>query len=601
MPALANIGTELAGYRLEAMIGRGGMGVVYRAHDLALDRDVALKLLVPELAEDVSFRERFLRESRLAASLEHPNVVPIHDAGEVDGQLYIAMRLVEGTDLKAMLRDGPIEPREALDIVEQIADALDAAHARGLVHRDVKPSNVLVTGQGHVYLADFGLTRRLGDAGEALGAANSLGSVDYVAPEQIRGDEVDGRADLYSLGCLLHECLTGEPPFRHGSETKTLFAHLQEPPPGASGLNPRLPVAVDAVIASALAKDPGERPGTCGQLTDAAREALGLQRTTTVRDRKALLVMAVGASIAGAAVVAGILLSQGGGPGTPSTKPTLAPRADSLQRIDPRTNRLTATIGAGHRPGAVAAGDGWVWVGSEEDQSVLRIDPKTNEVTKRVTTGGPTSIAVAGGKLFVANSDQTLWQINPSTLAFSTTPDTGDRGVAAGEGAIWTVGYQGLVQVNRAGDVAQTIDRAGFSPFAVTTGAGAVWVVDDGLSSLWRVDPRTDKVVGRIALGFDPAGVTFGGGRVWVTDNSGDRLAEVDPAVNRVVRSIRVGNGPIGVAFGDGSVWTANYLAGTVSRIDPKRGTVTSASKVGPYPTSIAVGEGGVWVVVQAA
>src|SRR5438067_441195 len=209
---LVVVGTELAGYRIESLLGRGGMGVVYRARDLALERNVALKLLAPELAQDVRFRDRFLRESRLAASLDHPAIVPVFDAGEVAGQLYIAMRLVEGTDLKALLRgEGKLEPARALAIVSQVADALDAAHERGLVHRDVKPSNVLLDARGHAYLADFGLSRRLGEVAAALGATQSLGTVDYVSPEQIRGEELDGRADLYSLGCLLHECLTGEP------------------------------------------------------------------------------------------------------------------------------------------------------------------------------------------------------------------------------------------------------------------------------------------------------------------------------------------------------------------------------------------------------
>src|SRR6266705_927938 len=168
------VGTELAGYRIESLLGRGGMGVVYRAHDLALDRKVALKLLAPELAADVHFRERFLRESRLAASLDHPAIVPIYDAGEVAGQLYIAMRLVEGTDLKRLLAKGALEPERALALLEQVAEALDAAHERGLLHRDVKPSNVLVDERGHCYLADFGLSRRLEDQAVGLGAGRSL-------------------------------------------------------------------------------------------------------------------------------------------------------------------------------------------------------------------------------------------------------------------------------------------------------------------------------------------------------------------------------------------------------------------------------------------
>ncbi len=313
------IGSELAGYRIDALLGRGGMGVVYRAHDLALDRDVALKLLSPAVAADASFRERFLRESRLAASLEHPNVVPIHDAGEVDGQLYIAMRLVEGTDLKALLKaEGSLAPARALHIVEQVAGALDAAHARGLVHRDVKPSNVLVAADEHVYLADFGLSRSLGEAGSSLGATQSLGTIDYVAPEQIRGEDVDGRADVYALGCLLQECLTGEPPFRRSTDAAVLFAHLEEKPAGLPGL--------EQVMTKALAKEPDGRYETCYQLVEATRSALGLE---TKPSRWPFAVAAVGVALIGAALLA-FFLSQG------DASAKAEPGADSLVRIDPQ-------------------------------------------------------------------------------------------------------------------------------------------------------------------------------------------------------------------------------------------------------------------------
>ena len=265
----SRIGSELHGYRLEALIGRGGMGVVYRAHDPRLKRDVALKLLAPELAEDRAFRDRFLRESELAAALEHPNVVPIHDVGETDGQLFIVMRLVEGRDLRALLREGgKLEPWRALELCSQVAAALDAAHEGGLVHRDVKPSNVLVDRRDHAYLADFGLTRRLSDPSVLLEHGLSFGTPAYVAPEQIRGGEVDGRADQYSLGCVLYECLAGEHLFPRSTEAAVLFAHLEEAAPATPGL--------ESVLPRALAKSPADRYESCASLVDAARNALGI-------------------------------------------------------------------------------------------------------------------------------------------------------------------------------------------------------------------------------------------------------------------------------------------------------------------------------------
>ena len=218
------------------MLGRGGMGVVYLAHDPRLERRVALKLLSPSLAEDSEFRARFLRESKLAASLDHQNVVPIFEAGEAEGTLFIAMRYVEGTDLREVLREkGRLEPERTIVLLAQVADALDAAHEHGLIHRDVKPANILLAADEHVYLGDFGLTRRVEDPDAGPAAGNSLGTVDYVAPEQIEGDPVDGRADVYSLGCVLYECLTGTPPFSSSSPMGVLWEHVQAEPPTVTG------------------------------------------------------------------------------------------------------------------------------------------------------------------------------------------------------------------------------------------------------------------------------------------------------------------------------------------------------------------------------
>src|SRR5215210_7720991 len=254
------------------MLGWGGMSVVYVADDLRLKRRVALKLLATRLAEDESFRDRFLRESELAASIDHPNIVPIYEAGTTEDILFIAMRYVEGRDLGERLQRGSLEPADAIGILAQVASALDAAHARGLVHRDVKPSNVLLDtgarpdGSDHVYLADFGLTKRVSEESGAGDDGHLMGTIDYVAPEQIAGEEVDGRADVYSLGCVLYECLVGEPPFRRDSEIAAVFAHLDADPPAPSAQWPGLPTALDAVIARALEKEPERRYPSCREL-----------------------------------------------------------------------------------------------------------------------------------------------------------------------------------------------------------------------------------------------------------------------------------------------------------------------------------------------
>ncbi len=263
------VGTELAGYRIESLLGWGGMSVVYLAEDLRLKRRVALKLLAARLADDESFRDRFLRESELAASIDHPNIVPIYEAGETEDLLFIAMRYVEGRDLKEVLQHGRLDPGDAIGILAQVASALDAAHAHGLVHRDVKPSNVLLDtgarpdGSDHVYLADFGITQRASEEAGIAGDEHLMGTIDYVAPEQIAGEEIDGRADVYSLGCLSYECLVGEPPFPRDSEIAAVFAHLETEPPAPSAHRPELPAALDAVIARALAKDPERRYSNC--------------------------------------------------------------------------------------------------------------------------------------------------------------------------------------------------------------------------------------------------------------------------------------------------------------------------------------------------
>jgi serine/threonine protein kinase len=261
------IAKEFAGYRIDSRVGRGGMGVVYRATDLSLERSVALKVLSEDLGEDAGFRRRFVAESKLAASLDHPNVIPIYAAGECDGVLYIAMRFVPGDDLRAVLsRQGRLEPARAARVVAQVASALDAAHAHGLVHRDVKPANVLLTPEGHVYLTDFGLSKRLSADSQATRSGMVLGTLDYIAPEQIRGQSIGPFTDVYSLGCMAFHLLTGEVPFTVGTEEGKLWAHLSEERPKPSRRAPALGTGFDAVVVRAMSRRPQDRCETAGEL-----------------------------------------------------------------------------------------------------------------------------------------------------------------------------------------------------------------------------------------------------------------------------------------------------------------------------------------------
>ena len=280
MPPTPRIGTEFAGYRIEATLGRGGMSVVYRAENPRLGNQVALKLLAPELTEDEGFRERFVRESRAAASIVHPHIIPIYDAGDSEGVLYIAMRFVDGPNLRELAREGDgLSPARVLRLATQVGSALDAAHARGLVHRDVKPANILlevgVEGQDHAYLADFGLTKHLESHSGITGTGEFVGTIDYMAPEQIEGKAVDARADLYALACVVFECLAGAAPYRRDNEAAVLWAHMRDDPPVLSEARPGLPPAADGVLAKALAKDPADRYASCREFVDELRAGLG--------------------------------------------------------------------------------------------------------------------------------------------------------------------------------------------------------------------------------------------------------------------------------------------------------------------------------------
>ena len=373
MTPAPRIGTEFAGYRIEGLLGRGGMGVVYRAEHPRLGATIALKVMDPELAMDEAFRERFVREARAAARMKHPNIIPIYDAGEWHGDLYMAMRYIEGDDLKSVLRkEGALSVERTCVIGMQIASALDAAHRGGLIHRDVKPGNILVEpgpdpdSAPIAYLADLGLTKHVDSHSGATESGELLGTIDYIAPEQISGARADGRADVYSLACVLFECLTGSVPYVRENQAAVLWAHLHDEVPPATTVNPSLTSAVDAALARGMAKSPEDRFSTGRELVAALQAPLD-GATAVARDgpetrtmpsspgttqpvaapatgrrggkRALALAVALGVLVGGA-VAAGvaILVSDGETTTAPPTATEEPPAGETTQA--PRTRRL---------------------------------------------------------------------------------------------------------------------------------------------------------------------------------------------------------------------------------------------------------------------
>jgi len=616
------VGSELGGYKIEALLGRGGMGTVFRAEEVTLGRKVALKVIAPELARDDRFRERFLRESRIAASLDHPHIVPIFKAGEEDGALYLAMRYVEGTDLAKLLQEnGALDPSRAVGILEQVAEALDAAHEKGLVHRDVKPSNVLISvaaGKEHCYLADFGLTKRTGSLSGISAAGEVVGTLEYVAPEQITGDAVEARADLYSLGCVLYECLTGQPPFPRATDVALLWAHVHEQAPRPSTVRPELPRAIDGVLERALQKEPARRYESAGELVAAARPALGLVEAAPAPPSRRRLVAAAAAAfaLALAAVLAFVLMRDAGGLASASP--------NTVGVIDPSSNRLVEEVPVGLDPHAIAVGEGAVWVTNREDEIVSRIDPADTSARPRTIAVGdyPSDVTVASGSVWVAlGALAELVRIDPQENQATGPIRALGEGVpcvepaaslASGGGFIWLVCERPEVaRVNpRTGAAARVGLELGLltspSPLDpefsdVVFGLGSLWIVNRAHFTVSEVDPATSQELREITVGRNPEAIAVSTGTLWVANYEGDTVTRVTvPARDQAATTteIPVGDGPADVAVGEGAVWVANRLDRTVTRIDQETGDVVATIEIGNEPRRVAAGAGRVWVSV---
>src|SRR4051795_9765253 len=604
--------TGVPGYSVEALIGRGGMGEVYRATDERLGRPVALKVLADGVAGDDCSRERLLEESRRAASLDHPNVVPVYEAGEADGHLFLAMRYVPGTDLKALLRrEAALEAERAIAIVAQVADALDAAHRRGLVHRDVKPSNVLLDhadGREHAYLADFGLTQSMWDVVPADG--RFTGTVEYVAPEQIRGDAVDGRADAYGLACLLFECLTGTVPYRGSTGVGALFAHLEEPVPRVGERRVGLPAALDGVFARALSKDAGDRFATCTEFVAAARAALGLD-APLARSRGVIVAVAALAALAIAAAAFAVLRA-------PSGPPAAAAPAGILVRVDARTNAVAGRTPVAGHPGNLAVTPGGVWM-ADFTEGVLWRQARPGGPVERITSNGePRDLAAMGGKLYVAVDGKAfsgaVARYDAVTGIREDTLDQLTCAMASGENVVWAAGCPLVQRLSTDGGKLRKLAET-FLPYAdpatgenvraqfreMAVGDGSLWVLGDARDRrVWRPDARTGKILATIPLAFPPRSVAVAGRAAWITDGLHDTVVPVDVETNRPGTPLRVGRGAAGIAADGDTLWIAGPLDGTLTRVDARRRRVAATVRVGGAPRGVTVGDGEVWTAGDA-
>jgi hypothetical protein len=636
-PSTANF----AGYRVEGIAGRGGMGVVYKATQLGLDRPVALKVVAAGLLGDPRVRERFLRESRAAAAIEHPNVIPIHDYGECDGQAYIAMRFVDGDDLRERITaTGPLGPQRAAAIVAHVADALDAAHDAGLVHRDVKPANILLGAHDQVYLSDFGLASHALSEGGLTSPGGWVGTIDFMAPEQIRGEPVDRRADVYALGCVLHFALTGQVAYPRETDEARLWAHLHAVPPAPSWLVPGVPAAFDEVIGHALEKRPEARPSSAGELAAAALTAAGHPTVARVRraaaprrarsatsdtwpdgprpGRRGPVLAAAVATAAVAGVLAAFLLAHdpatvppptSAPPSTTTTAAAAAKPPGGKEHVIPGP-RVVGAVHVGARPVNVEVAAGSAWVASTRSPTLDRVPLGGHRRRRGPDLGlGITDIADRRGELWVTVAARrqvvrlrasTGTQIGPP-IAMIGEP----RAVDAGEGAVWVAeqspwGADNLVEIDP-----HTATVVGRLPVPegindIRAANGAVWVLGRHKPVLIKVSAPTRQRIVTLKMGRHAERVDVAAGFVWVTDYGDDAVTRVDPKGPKMV-STDVPGRPYGLRARDDGVWVACYGDQSVVRIDPHTGRIVGQPiRVGFNPVGVDVHGHSAWVTSVA-
>ncbi len=613
-----SVGSTIAGCRLEAVAGRGGMGVVYRATQLALDRPVAVKAMAPQLAEDAAYRERFQRESQLAASIDHPNVIPVYEAGELDGTLYLMMRWVDGTDLRALLNEnGGLEPARAVRLLRPVASALAAAHRRGLVHRDVKPANVLITADEdeHVYLTDFGIARRTDAEGSMTRTGVLVGTLDYTAPERIEGGKGTAASDIYAFGCMLFETVTGRIPFERPTELTKMHAHLNDPIPSARAIVAEVPASLDTVIARAMAKDPAERFESAGELVTALGRVLDGATTGEVvfRERLERSDLPTDETPAPPAAVAAQPAAVAAPPAETAATTALVPPPPATLLDDRPAEPATVTSGgtpSRRRPLAlggiallaiagvvialVASGGGGK--PSPAASTTTGSTTTTRSSTTPAPTGPPASPQVfpTGAATLLApipvRDPGAMWATDPSTLlvasgngvlTFKDGRQVADKATGGQptdvtvepNNRVWvTTRSPSVVAGNRTIPLTST-------PSKVAIGPTAAWIGSPGSSSVIRVDLHT-----LTSQSFQVAGSVASIGeaskRLWVAASSGVVTVLVDTGQHDSLLAPPVPRDTVAIGHADG-VWFLS-ATGRLSRLNPNK-QIAGKPVVGRY------------------
>ncbi len=604
-----SVGSTLAGCRLDAVAGRGGMGVVYRATQLALDRPVALKAMAPQLAEDLGYRERFQRESHLAASIDHPNVIPVYEAGELDGTLYLIMRWVDGTDLRELLSSsGRLSPARAVRLLRPVASALSAAHRRGLVHRDIKPANVLLArgedDEGeHVYLTDFGIARRTTGERAVTRTGVLVGTLDYTAPERIEGGTGTPASDIYAFGCMLFEVLTGHVPFERPTELMMMHAHLNDPVPSVRDEVPGVPERLDQIVARAMAKRPEDRFASAAELASALARALEEAQTGEVEFRRRLeraelptdeteveRVEPTRTDPPPTAPRTGVEPPAVGAPEPEPAEPaTVIHDPSAAMPPPPRPRRRSPWVLAAPVALIAAAGIAIALLSSGGGAGKPTTSSSTvadTTATSRTSTSTSTSRSASVAPPTV--SGQPVKSIKAISL-----PAGSDPGALWAEGpSVLAVTSHGVLRVGGNG----AHFAAGGHPVDVAEDAGGrVWVTETGPSAV-LVFNADGKQLTKIPLGFTPSALAIHGQEAWIAAAGSRSITRVGPSF---VTSTVTAPNPVG-AMGEayGRLWVAS-ADGSLSALNGQGHPTLPAPTV--PPRTIAIGHSdGVWFVNRA-